>query len=249
MGMIPSIGGLLAPSAAEKQLVSLDFDTTERLAIDDANKVSFHIGNAWSIAIVWHHDVVDSTGRIFALSAVGADLVIINPTAVTSEINFRNWGSGGSAIKDYLWGTHAVDTWYHSVWTWDGTNLKYYKNAVLTAADTETIDNAGTMANSTRAIGIGDNAIGGDGLNGNIMSVALFDRALTLSETAALHNSGNPGHVNLLKAVSPGPVHWWRLGHDAGDIGKDEGTATAVDVMDDAVGITTADIVSAIMGS
>jgi hypothetical protein len=39
-------------------------------------------------------------------------------------------------------------------------------------------------------------------------------------------------------------VHWWRLGHDSGDIGKDYGTGSPfIDVMTNAANISAADIV------
>jgi len=73
----------------------------------------------------------------------------------------------------------ANSVWYHVVATYDGANKRIYVNGVLenTTAWTNGVDNANTLS----SIGFLEIA-SSQYLNGNLASVRVYNRALTLVE-------------------------------------------------------------------
>jgi len=86
-------------------------------------------------------------------------------------------------------------------------------------------------------------------LDGQIASLAIWNVYLSSAEITTIYNSGsisvnlaaNSGNYSSASSL----LHWFQLGKDSTDIGKDYGYAgTLYDLMDVQVDISAADIVS-----
>lgn len=229
------------------QGVSLDFDgSTEHLG-HYADEVDLVIGNAWSIVLVFKADGHNAE-TLFSINHEAWPNSIRISHEADQDLRVQTYTEPGVAIKDYTWASWPL-TWQQIVVTWDGTNLLLYKNATLTAASVEGTDDAGAMTATNRRVSIAANPSGNQDYAGNIMYIAIFGTALDQTDVTSLYNGGNVGQYNL-GLIQSGPLHWWRLGLDSADIGKDSGNnPNLIDAMDSAVDITAADIVADIMGS
>jgi len=127
------------------------------------------------------------------------------PTAqgpIHREQNFQiNWdhgddafrGGAGLCVRGQWYGANfgelAADTWYHLVATYDGENLKAYKDGILVT------DNAGPSgrpdAESTR-LTIGKHATAEAYFTGTIDDVRIFASALSADQIKALHSGKDP---------------------------------------------------------
>ena len=131
--------------------------------------------------------------------------------------------------------------------SWDGTNLKLYRDGVDPTPATP-LDNACTQTDNMYRVSIGADIVSGNIAGGRYHSVAVWDSALTSGEMLAIYNSGDGEGFDLSTdsgsyTSSSDLVRWWRLGLDSTDIGKDY-VDDNVDVMDDAANITSGDIVT-----
>lgn len=150
------------------------------------------VGNAWSVSS-WHKST--STGG--CIWQIGDDLA--NPSgSVHSSFKFESsyvYGSNnaGNIFKHYNGITDSTGVWLHTVVTWDGTNLKVYRDgADITAGLGKPTDNAGTMSDLTRKfrLGAADNVVIQSPHNGQIDAVGLWSRAITAAEVTTLYNAG-----------------------------------------------------------
>ena len=98
------------------------------------------------------------------------------------RIRFYLSGSGDVACPDTT--SHNLNTWYHFVGSYDGTNMKFYRNGELR----NTVAGSGTLggAGSNMVIGSYSN---GYFMNGVISSVKVYNRTLSASEIASNYNS------------------------------------------------------------
>jgi hypothetical protein len=156
------------------------------------------VTNALTVSL-WHQVTADGTDRI-AFQA-GANMAA--PTG--SEFKIQTSASGGlggyvllendvgSPIKLYS-GIPETGSLIHAVFTWDGGNLKVYRNgAEITGTLNKLIDTTGAMTNVTRPIFIGCGQNGGGPSffeNGTLDAVGLWSRALTSAEITELYNGG-----------------------------------------------------------
>ena len=211
------------------------------------------IANAWSIQILVRPNSADLNMYLMQLLSSADSQNKINilqrGTIGGDPLRIVLDDSSGVNFKDYQWNnTYSTQVKVNYLITWDGTNLLLYVDGVETAPDTLTVDNAGTMSDSTRAVSVGARTNGTSQLVARIHSVAMWSAVLGQDAATYLENSGIP--ENLDHRVNKGNysfsgdlVHYWRLGLDAGDIGKDSGTAN-IDIGDNAVGIGADDIVN-----
>jgi hypothetical protein len=107
--------------------------------------------------------------------------------------------------------------------------------------------NGGTFTDANRRVSIGyDRWNNGNYFNGRIHSVAIWDTDVSAARTLIFNNGA--AELDLLTdtgayTYSSNLQHWWRLGLDSTDIGKDHG-ATPIDVDVNALNISAADIVA-----
>ncbi len=115
---------------------------------------------------------------------------------VHREKNYQiNWNHlvdefrGATAVcVDGTWygagfGHLQADTWYHLVGTYDGENLKAYKNGVLV---TDNADPSGAPDSEQETLKLGCHAAQRDGFEGTIDEVRLYNYALEQADVAAL---------------------------------------------------------------
>lgn len=238
-----------------KQTVSIDFDgSTERMFNDIGQLLG--ITNSWSLAF-WYKPgatTFTQTSRLFTRRSPAASNDAIICSIQAAEANdplFIQLDDNASTVfKQYRWNNLATqDAWNFTVITWDGTDLLLYHDGTLTAPTTKNIDNAGTMGDSTRKLALGGDIITSSLFAGRMHSVGVWDSVLSDAEQTELYNAGDGNAVNWAKdgtnyLSSANLPHWWRLGDDCEDIGADFGNKTPdINVGDDAVGITEADIV------
>jgi len=246
--------GTVFPGPFVNQTVSVDFaggsgadDEYLRFNTD----VDIGIGDVWSIVMVANRDQFGGTDALLSIGTSIANEIQLATTTTSREFRVLMRDSGNTIIKDHRW-TDDFDrfVWTQIIVTWDGTDLKAYFNSTEVAADTLITDNAGSQTSTDRKISLPALNNGGQNFDGKVMYTAIFDYELVQADVDTLFNSGDVGQVDLVNALATGPLHWWRLGHDSSDIGKDYGNhSTLIDMMTDSNNITTDDIVSDFMGS
>lgn len=230
---------------------ALDLATNETLYNSSDNPIG--IANAWSFQI--NTKPGSDSINMYLLRAEPVSGVN-NRIAVHLEGNVANdpfrvqiLRANGNALKDFRWNsTYTSGTKVSYIVTWDGTDLLMYVDGVLTTADTKISDFASPMSATDRRISVGS-ANGAVYYTGTIHSTSLWDVALTQAEVTALQNGGSPqsfdNRFNLGGYTSKDNLqHYWRHGGDASDIGRDFGqAATLIDIGDNAINVTSADIV------
>lgn len=93
----------------------------------------------------------------------------------TMRIRFSLSSSGDVSCADTA--THALNTWYHFVGTYDGSNMRFYRNGQLR----NTVAGSGTLGGSGQNMVIG-NYSGAYYSQGLIPSVKIYNRTLTPTE-------------------------------------------------------------------
>jgi len=85
--------------------------------------------------------------------------------------------------------TLSIGTWYHILFTYDGTNMNLYINGSI---DATAVPHTGNLKTASDIITLGTyRGGGGEYWNGLIDEVGIWDRGLTSSEATELYNSGN----------------------------------------------------------
>jgi hypothetical protein len=111
--------------------------------------------------------------------------------------------------------TLSTGTWYSLVLTNTGLgSAQAYLNgnSVTTSGSTS---RAFTDLQNAKGLIIGDNLTNNNSpFDGNIDEVAVFDLALSASDSASIHNNGAPASISSLS-----PVGWWRMGDNDGGTG------------------------------
>ena len=93
----------------------------------------------------------------------------------TMRIRFYLSNSGDVACSDSA--THALNTWYHFVGTYDGTNMKFYRNGQLR----NTVAGSGTLGGASANHVIGSYS-GAYFSQGQIPIVKIYNRTLSATE-------------------------------------------------------------------
>jgi hypothetical protein len=93
----------------------------------------------------------------------------------TMRIRFYLSGSGDISCPDSA--THALNTWYHFVGTYDGSNMRFYRNGVLT----NTVAGSGTIGGGGMDMVVGSYS-GAYFSQGQIPIVKVYNRTLSAGE-------------------------------------------------------------------
>ena len=93
----------------------------------------------------------------------------------TMRIRFYLSGSGDISCPDSA--THALNTWYHFVGTYDGSNMRFYRNGVLT----NTVAGSGTIGGGGLDMVVGSYS-GAYFSQGQIPIVKVYNRTLSAGE-------------------------------------------------------------------
>lgn len=209
---------------------------------------SYDIGNAWTIMLNIKPDNTNTTnpaGRqtYFHISdsspAVDLDNRIdIAGSGTALRLDLIDESGNSNERKTYFYhNTVSGSIWFHFVTTWDGSNLNFYKDGIQRSPDSITNDDVidqNATADKKLFLGKGD-FTPERLLGGNIYSVAIWDVAISGSQISSIYNGGGQNLVNLKEdfgdyTSSANLQHWYRLGQDPNNKGKDHGNATAVDL-------------------
>ena len=213
-------------------------------------------------------DLPDGSSNLISDSA-GAITAWVYPTSVGDNDIVVAFGSGndGQGIGLGIFGNvriyHHTGTydwqsstpvianeWTMLTYTWDSTTERIYKNGVLSESRPKNF----SYVPGHGRIGHG---FWGDIVNafpGLIDEVAVFSRALSAEEIAAMYNAGGAGMCRLCFETPSGIVSWWTADGNGNDIvGPNDGTtvngaafaagrvdqAFSLDGVDDFVQVTT----------
>jgi len=253
------------PQAASfiNQTESVDLNgSDEYLSEDPAAGQFFGFANSWTVAL-WHKPT-GLTGwgikTFFDLVKSGGNQNRIHVRVLGSNLNdpidVSIYNSAGTIIKTYYYASTVVnDAWNFLVVTWDGTDLKLYQDGSEVTRTSTIFNNSGTMDNTDSKITRVGHSAGAATYEGRMHSMGAWSTALSGDEVASLNNDGTgSAWMNWLANKNSytsknNLIHWWRLGLDPSDIGDDYGSLGSdplnnVDLMEDAVNISTADLVT-----
>jgi len=291
----------LAPPSSPVHKQSIEFNGINE-SMGDSTDQDFGFGVDFSILITFKRrsDTVglDNASTILAIEGGSNNF---NEIIVRSRGDLAN-DPIEVTLKDEAGANHMVfrynaptffpyDTWHQLMLTWDGdetisssstdARLRVWENGgtgtgkkfPATQSTTPTLVAGKDMVNTDRGITIANNSAGSEPFSGHIHSVAIWNRDVGGS-AREFNNGGAVTTMDLTKASNaPNLIHWWKLGVDSSDIGKDFGIgtrapfsgiaqdskgsghaegaefpstnlATHIDVITTASGITAADIVS-----
>ena len=166
------------------------------------NGPTFDSGNGGSIVFDGVNDFVTGSSAIGMTGQITVS-AWVNHTAVTSGVKRyltisdetavirQNTTAGqlhfyirtsGTLKGQLVAGQLVANTWYHIVGTWNGTNIRFYRNAIQIATSTP----GGTMTTTSQSYGVSSST---ESMNGKISSVAVYNRALTAQEVLQNFNA------------------------------------------------------------
>lgn len=207
------------------------YSTRYRRSLSAPAGNSIGIANNWTIGY-WHYvEATPGTGienTLLDIGAGGANGIRIFATNALLEIKL--WDQNGVLFKHYSVtnGWSATSVWRWNKLSWDGTTLTHTLNNTLTSQTfTKTVDLAGTMADTPRAICIGDNYSGGAPMAHTILSTiqvwntsaffALADQHSVYLARNSKDLTKNFGLYNIAGNLQ----HWWRPGASPSQPGMD----------------------------
>jgi len=235
----------------QAQTTSIEFNGVDEQM--ESSTATLGIANVWSI-MVWMRRRGDANGLANRNTILFLDGDPSNSLSISSRgdltgdpMRIRFTESTGLILLrdfDFTQGTFLpFDQWAQVILTWDGTDFTVYGDGVATTP-TSSGFNAGSMTDTTRTVTIGENPNAPFPLSGFVHSVAIWDADIT-SAVAEIYNGGTASTFNLRTAsFNANLQHWWRLGQDTTDLGKDSGKGTLIDVDENSTNITSDDIVS-----
>lgn len=231
---------------------AIDFNGSDEQLLS-TTEVSIGVANAWSIQVLIEPNDNSAAQMICQIKPLSGNFnrtnVILRPDLASGRlrVNFNNSAAG--AIKTYDYNSvFSVGVKVNFLATWDGTTLILYVDGVVKTADSTPQDNSGTQTDGNRRIGVAAGVAANNFFIGTIHSVSIWSVTLDQDAATELDNSGSPedldhtvngrDYVDALNLA-----HYYRVGSDPDDFGKDFGTATAIDIGDSATNISAADIV------
>lgn len=130
--------------------------------------------------------------------------------------------SGNAPGKLYFYGQNAdlagtttvlPNTWYHGAVTYDGTTVRLYLNGQEEASGARALN---TVIN-TDGLTMGYRSVESR-WKGELDEPAIFNRALSAEEIAAIYNAGSAGMCRPAAAPPSGMISFWRGNNDATDV-------------------------------
>jgi predicted GH43/DUF377 family glycosyl hydrolase len=108
----------------------------------------------------------------------------------SGSVAFMVWDSGGNRYELDVPDAYLLkNQWSLITATWDGYRMRIYKNGAILAGESD--HNFDSLASNSNAFTIGNQPGGGEGFDGKIDDVMIFNRAITEDEIRYLYN--NPG--------------------------------------------------------
>ena len=238
-------------AAFDAQTVSIDFDGSTEYMMHGTSDVDFDAVNNWTLS-VWIKPVVDNvTGRIINSSS-RSGFNLESRSSPTGRFRFGLWDSAQSnkVRKEYdnviVPGAWTMLTIYRN-----GTSANgLYVNGGFKSPDNVIRNNSFGAADDGRRIAVAANwPTGGTKWPGRVHSVAFWNVTLTSGEVLEVYNGGSGSTMDLGNdkgnyVSSANLQHWWRLGHDSSNIGRDYGYHAALKDLDFNPNIAVSDIVA-----
>ena len=240
----------LYPDGNDDWKRSLNMDGTAEKVMS-LNSTDVGCDNEWTLACWFWSDILQGNDVIMNMCDGSAtNQVIVQSTLGNTQLLVDLYNNGGllrkryeiaAGIEDNAWGLYAI--------TWKGSTdtLVLTRNGVDLGA-TKTLDVACTQDANMDTICFGGKYTGNVGAKGYYHQAFVWSNALTTAELVALYNGGVGYKVDPTSdfgnyASSATLLHWWKLGFEIEDIGKDySGSGSPIDLMDNQVGIATIDI-------
>jgi hypothetical protein len=119
--------------------------------------------------------------RLFYSGSVSKIEILYGANDIRYQIFNGDWTSVSSVKDDF-----AIGTWYHLLFTWDGTTNKIYIDGIF---DNDVADNAGEV--DLGAIQLGGRTSQAH-FNGSIADVRIYNRAISQQEITALYEQYRP---------------------------------------------------------
>lgn len=164
-------------------------------------------GSALTITAWIYPDTVTDWGRVIskAVGTAGSDhywMISMTSPTTANRLRFRLKAGGTTAELIAGSGSITAGAWQHVAVTYDGANMKIYRNAVQVGsmAKTGVLDTSGSVN-----AWIGDNPVGGGGANafdGKIDDVRIYNEALN---AAAISNVMNYSEIQQVATPSISP--------------------------------------------
>jgi hypothetical protein len=194
---------------------ALDFDGSDYIDCGNNSSLQFQAADPFSVS-AWVN-INSVTGN--------ADFIVSNGLWNTSP--YSGWGlnlQGANTLRfdltdntpnqlsiDSSGLTLNTNTWYHVLFTYDGSNsatgMNFYLDGLLTSKTIVANNALGAITyTSSMKLNIGARESGVRPFNGDISNVSIFDSALSASQVLTLYNNGTPE-----TAISFSPVSWWKL--------------------------------------
>ena len=145
-------------------------------------------GSQWTVE-AWVKPSATPTGRRSVLGGYGGN-TDWGITMSDGQFGASIRASGGGVLTVFSGVMAATNTWYHLAGTCDGTVAKIYVNGVLRA--TNLVDSGYSGYSGSARIG-GEACCGGNNFPGLVDEAAIYSRALTDAEVAAIFNAGSSG--------------------------------------------------------
>ena len=112
----------------------------------------------------------------------------------------------------------AINTWYHVVATYDGTDDKAGLNIYVDADDLTSRTSSGTynsMSNTSAPLTLGVQQSTSQYLNGKLDEVTLWNVELSAAQVSRLYNTGNPIDPRGISLPASNLAGYWRMGDDS----------------------------------
>ena len=167
---------------------SIDFGGSEFL--DNLTPQAIGLANEWTISIWYRSDDAVGSGTLRGLLTIdgAGNTIELSKSSLNKPTIILKDGSG-TIFRQIVGNTtdfFAESVFVHCVVTWDGTagatgGITFYKNGILTNAQTVTTSIAGSQSDSNRTVEIARKA---DGVtsNGDIGHVAVWNTVLAADE-------------------------------------------------------------------
>ncbi len=224
---------------------ALDFDRSVELDgstlwLSNDNDIQLGLVNNWSIGM-WIRIKSSATHYLLNLAPISGanNSVLFWITSTQLNITLRDEDNSPLDFQAAQWASAVTtDTWYHLVITWDGTDLKLFRDASEIIATTVIVDASGTMAIDTKRIFYGATVIGTLPFDGFLGPLALWRTILDSDDMTEIHNpaTGTPFEIDLTSNVggydkAGDCFHFWRPNTRDPGI-TDQGIATGINFND-----------------
>lgn len=174
---------------------SFSFNGSSRyITFGDNNEFSPVFDSAFSVSM-WVRPHTNTVGTIAGKN--NEWMIAYGEGGGVNKFHCMIRGTAGEYVK-YVTetGTSALDTWFHIGVSWDGANLKLYKNGTdVTSLDIN--NSTASMGNTANAMEVGRQPSGIQYFNGNVQAFGVWDSVLTGTDFTNHYIAGSSAPTNV----------------------------------------------------